>query len=50
MSIKVTQDDDHISRWNRGQGILEQVIEVIRLHTSFCIGRDRVGGGIDGDD
>ena len=48
-SIEVTQDDDHVSRWNREHGILEQVVEVIRLHTGFCIGRDRVGGGIDND-
>ena len=48
-NIKVTQGDDHVSRWNREQDILEQVTVVVRLHTSFCIGRDRVGGGIDGD-
>ena len=28
-SIKVTQDDDHVPRWNRGQAILEQVIDVV---------------------
>ena len=49
VSIKVTQDGDHVYRWNRGQGIMEEVEEVVRWHTCFCIGRDRVGGDIDSD-